>query len=229
MAEPTPVHVETGGGTGPRLLLLHGSGASGAAWTPVIERLADTALAPSWLVVDLPGHGRSGRLPAYGHEAYAAAIAQAISEVEGVPRVDLVVGHSLGGLIALTLADQSYPLTVGGVLAMAVKVRWTAAELARRAAAASRLAADPAITAAPPAGEDELATVMSRVRVPTQLVCGDRDRGIDPSDISQVLGRPVHVVTDAGHNLHTEQPATIAQLIEAALRRPDEHSETSCA
>lgn len=129
------VHVERGGRSGPSVLLLHGSGASAAVWGPVLAALARRGLGLRWITVDLPGHGRSDPLPAYDHRAYATAVAAALAPDR---HVDLVVGHSLGGLIALALADGTFGLRVGAVTAMAMKVRWTPEELAQRSALAAK-------------------------------------------------------------------------------------------
>ena len=240
------VHIERGGDRGPTVVLLHGSGATGAVWAPVLAELRGVR----WIVVDLPGHGRSGWLPSYHHRDYAAAIG-AVLDTD----IDLVVGHSLGALVALTLADT---IPVGAVTAIAMKVVWTPEQLAGRAALADRpqrifpdradalrlfakvsglpadspglasgirqtpggycLAADPHLTADPPATQEELATVMGRVTVPVRLACGDADPGIDPGDMAAVLGRDVEVIAGAGHNPHIDDPARIAALITTAAR-----------
>lgn len=240
------VYIERGGDTGPTVLLLHGSGATGAVWAPVLDELSGLR----WITVDLPGHGRSGWLPSYHHGDYAAAIGEAL----GTTDIDLVVGHSLGALVALTLADRVH---VGAVTAIAMKVVWTPEQLARRAALADRpqrtftdrddarrlfakvsglpgdspglatgirhtpagycLAADPRLTADPPATQEELAEVMDRVRVPVRLACGDADPGIEPGDMSAVLGRDVTVIPGAGHNPHIDDPAGVAALITTDL------------
>ncbi|SHL11578.1 Pimeloyl-ACP methyl ester carboxylesterase [Pseudonocardia thermophila] len=129
------LHVERGGRSGPSLLLLHGSGASAAVWGPVLAALARRGLPLRWITLDLPGHGRSERLPAYDHRSYAAAVAAALAPDR---HIDLVVGHSLGGLIALTLADGTFGIGVGAVTAMSMKVRWSPEELAKRAAFAEK-------------------------------------------------------------------------------------------
>jgi pimeloyl-ACP methyl ester carboxylesterase len=221
------VHIERGGDSGndagPTVLLLHGSGATGAVWAPVVGELSGLR----WITVDLPGHGRSEWLPSYHHRDYAAAVGKAL----GTAEIDLVVGHSLGALVALTLADGTHGLRVGGVLAIAMKVSWTPEELARRAALANRpqqnarsassatkTSNDPRLTADPPATQEELAAVMDRVRVPVRLACGDADPGIEPADMAAVLGRDVEVIAGAGHNPHIDDPARIAALITTAAR-----------
>jgi len=91
-------------GRGPALLLIHGIGDSSETWRDIIPRLAEqhTVIAP-----DLLGHGRSDKPRAdYSVAAYANAMRDLIS-VLGVDRVT-VVGHSLGGGVAMQFAYQ-YP------------------------------------------------------------------------------------------------------------------------
>jgi pimeloyl-ACP methyl ester carboxylesterase len=132
-----PVHVERGGNTGPAVLLLHGSGATSAVWTPVLREIDNSGL--RWITADLPGHGRSDWLPAYHHRDYAAALGKALDSAEiDAGEIDLVVGHSLGALIALTLADGTHGVRVGAVTAISLKVVWTPEQLSRRASQAHR-------------------------------------------------------------------------------------------
>jgi pimeloyl-ACP methyl ester carboxylesterase len=85
------------------MLLLHGLGVAGAVWQSFARRLLPdfAAVAP-----DLRGHGKSDAPPqGYEPHDYAADLAKMISEQRLAPLP--VVGHSLGALVALTLADQS--------------------------------------------------------------------------------------------------------------------------
>lgn len=113
----------------PPVLLLHGLGATGAVWDGLTSQLDRRLLAP-----DLPGHGGSPRLPEYTFEALAAAVADALDE----PGPVAVLGHSLGGVVALELASGRYGLDVSSVLAVGIKVEWSADDLARAAAMAAR-------------------------------------------------------------------------------------------
>jgi pimeloyl-ACP methyl ester carboxylesterase len=85
----------------PPVVLLHGLGVGGAVWQPFARRLLPelAAVAP-----DLRGHGQSGA-PASGFAPrdYALDLAAMIEALELAPAP--VVGHSLGALAALALAD----------------------------------------------------------------------------------------------------------------------------
>jgi pimeloyl-ACP methyl ester carboxylesterase len=90
-------------GSGDPIVLIHGAGTSGAIWGRVIAGLAESrrVVAP-----DLPGYGSS---PPIGHGFEFADVADRVAvglRKAGVkPPYDLV-GHSLGGALALTLAAR---------------------------------------------------------------------------------------------------------------------------
>ena len=89
-------------GTGPVLLLLHGLGCDHTSWDPVIGSLARryTVIAP-----DLLGHGQSAKPRAdYSIGGYANAMRDLLT-VLGIETVT-VVGHSLGGGVAMQFAYQ---------------------------------------------------------------------------------------------------------------------------
>jgi pimeloyl-ACP methyl ester carboxylesterase len=91
-------------GQGPALLLLHGIGDNSDTWQSLIPNLArdHTVIAP-----DLLGHGRSDKPRAdYSVAAYANGMRDLLS-VLGIERAT-IVGHSLGGGVAMQFAYQ-YP------------------------------------------------------------------------------------------------------------------------
>ncbi|GIM95484.1 alpha/beta fold hydrolase [Paractinoplanes toevensis] len=118
-----------GGGDGePLLLLLHGLGASGgvwAEWGPVLAQ----RWSGRWLAPDLPGHGGSAALPEYTFEALAAAVRPLVEPGT------VVLGHSLGGVVALELAARA---PVAAVVGLGIKVAWSDEELSRARALAAR-------------------------------------------------------------------------------------------
>ncbi len=98
-----------GNGRSLAVLLLHGAGGSHLDWPTGLRRpegMPDTAVyAP-----DLPGHGRSPSPGRNSISAYADVISEFITAL-GLTRVALV-GHSMGGAIALELALRQLPQVV---------------------------------------------------------------------------------------------------------------------
>ena len=88
-------------GSGPVVVLLHGSPGTSKAWSRVAERLASDfrVIAPN-----LPGYGDTTAAPAGAppDNAYAVRVVEALLAEVGPPRV--LAGHSYGGVIALRVA-----------------------------------------------------------------------------------------------------------------------------
>ena len=88
------------GGAGSPLVLVHGLAGAATNWSELVPCL----LPRHRLVVpDLPGHGASARLPRLDDLDPLAGAVAAVADAEGaVPAV--VIGHSLGAVVALRLA-----------------------------------------------------------------------------------------------------------------------------
>ena len=89
-------------GSGPAILLIHGIGDNSTTWTGVHAKLAQrfTVVAP-----DLLGHGKSDKPRAdYSAAAYANGMRDLLSVLD-IERVT-IVGHSLGGGVAMQFAYQ---------------------------------------------------------------------------------------------------------------------------
>jgi pimeloyl-ACP methyl ester carboxylesterase len=118
---------------GPVLVLLHGLGATGEVWSGLVDLVGSDWPGPV-LVPDLPGHGRSARLRRYSFGSMTAAIGAALEP----DRPTVVVGHSLGGVLGLTLASGWFGVPVPAVCGLGMKVRWTSDDLGKAAAIAAR-------------------------------------------------------------------------------------------
>lgn len=96
----TDWHVQVTG-TGPDLLLLHGTGASGHSWAGLVPLLAGYRV----IVPDLPGHGfsRAGNRARLGLDGMAGDLAALMAEQGWAPVA--VIGHSAGAALALRLAE----------------------------------------------------------------------------------------------------------------------------
>jgi len=111
----------------PLLVLLHGQGANGDVWNGM-RLLIERDWRGACLIPDLRGHGRSFHGAPYAYGTYAADVAALIG-----PDADIfLVGHSLGGAVALMLASGWFGVRVRAVMAFGIKVDWTEDELARR-------------------------------------------------------------------------------------------------
>lgn len=123
----------TGGSdSGPLLVLLHGLGATAEVFAGVEQVLAEE-WPGGWLVVDLPGHGRSSWDPPYSFTRHAEAVRSLLPRDRDL----VVVGHSMGGVVALKLADGTIPVPTAAV-AFGVKVDWPEEHVAGAARMAAR-------------------------------------------------------------------------------------------
>jgi pyruvate dehydrogenase E2 component (dihydrolipoyllysine-residue acetyltransferase) len=95
-------YLELGGGDSVPALLLHGFGADLNAWMFTQPALAQARRA---IALDLPGHGGSAKeVGAGGADSLVRAVDAAVGAL-GIERVHLV-GHSMGGAVAASLALQ---------------------------------------------------------------------------------------------------------------------------
>jgi len=130
---PADLRVHEGGSGEPLLVLLHGLGATGDVWSGWWPLLAQR-WPGRWLAPDLPGHGGSPPLAAYTFDGFAGAVAGIVRPGARV----VVLGHSLGGVVALALASGRFPVLVQAVIGLGIKVVWTDEDLDRARAVAQR-------------------------------------------------------------------------------------------
>lgn len=99
-------------GTGPTVLMLHGTTATLGVWEPIAARAGCHARV---VVLDQRGHGRSDK-PAHGYAAedFGDDLHQVITELDCAPVI--IAGHSLGARNAIVFA-AAHPELVAGVVA----------------------------------------------------------------------------------------------------------------
>ncbi|WP_020144914.1 alpha/beta fold hydrolase [Terracoccus sp. 273MFTsu3.1] len=92
------------GTAGPRIAFLHGLFGQGRNWNQIAKAVSGAEGTDArCLLVDLPDHGRSPWSQQFSLDAYADAVAATLRAV-GEGERWTVVGHSLGGKVAMVLA-----------------------------------------------------------------------------------------------------------------------------
>jgi len=126
MADIETIWCERGGVDGPLLVLLHGLGANGTVWHG-LKPFLEQQWHGRWMIPDFRGHGRSFHRAPYGFGIHASDLASLLEQDEEVT----LIGHSMGGVVALALATGIFGVRVKRVFAFGVKVDWTEAEIAK--------------------------------------------------------------------------------------------------
>ncbi len=88
-------------GQGPTIVLLHGFLASSTMWEEFIPKIAKSK---TILVIDLPGHGKSGCLSETHSMELMAEVLQSILEKHEINSVS-IIGYSMGGYVALAFVE----------------------------------------------------------------------------------------------------------------------------
>jgi pimeloyl-ACP methyl ester carboxylesterase len=110
---------DTGPDAAPALFLLHGNRDGKEMWQPLAEQLPACRV----IAADLPGHGGTA-LPAGGSMAdHVAALGDLLTALE-LPAPAAVVGHSVGGQLAIGLAAAA-PSQVGRLVVIDSALRHT--------------------------------------------------------------------------------------------------------
>jgi pimeloyl-ACP methyl ester carboxylesterase len=92
------LHARTLGETGPRVVFVHGLFGQGRNWTTIAKGLADRSRVT---LVDLPNHGHSPWTERVDYLDMAELLA---AELESCGEPATLVGHSMGGKVAMQLA-----------------------------------------------------------------------------------------------------------------------------
>lgn len=225
-------------GDGPDVLLLHGFAGTAEHWAPLLRELDVRAHV---LAVDLPGHG-TNTLPADGGGVDdTRAFLLDVLDAHGMADT-VVVGHSFGGVLALDLAAHAVRVSSVVTLGTGLPLRLhptmveqvitgeldedflgscllTDAEPAREAL----LAGFRAVRL--PARDSDLWGVGGKteatVRVPVDVLVPAADRVVSPRKgralAASLPHGTAHVLADADHYLHLDDPARLAALLAPLL------------
>lgn len=96
-----PLHVSRTDGEGVPLILLHGFGADSYGWRPLEQAMRSTR---PLIRIDLPSHGRSPLARISAFRDLSRRVVECFDSLHLDGPVNLL-GHSLGGALALSLAD----------------------------------------------------------------------------------------------------------------------------
>lgn len=87
------------------VVFIHATGFHSRCWDQVIRHLPDTFRC---VCVDVPGHGHSSAFSEVSWRTSAEAVAEGLDAIKPhVGRVSVLVGHSMGGHIAISIAASS--------------------------------------------------------------------------------------------------------------------------
>jgi pimeloyl-ACP methyl ester carboxylesterase len=92
----------------PPVILIHGAGGTHLSWPPQVRRLPGERI----YSLDLPGHGKSEGAGRQSIDEYVEDVIPFMDELK--VRAAVLVGHSMGGAVALSLALK-YPKRVLGL------------------------------------------------------------------------------------------------------------------
>jgi pimeloyl-ACP methyl ester carboxylesterase len=102
IVDGVPVHYLRWGDRGcPGIVLVHGGAAQAHWWDHVAPLLQDCCV----VALDLSGHGDSGRRDRYPTSTWAREIVE-VADHAGIAGRPVVIGHSMGGWVAITAAAE---------------------------------------------------------------------------------------------------------------------------
>lgn len=212
----------------PPVVFVSQTGTSGGAWGSVIDRMSSKALAVTY---DRPGTGSSPPRPSaepLPYSAFADELADLLDQ-RGVTEPAIIVGHSVGSLIARVFAHR-HPRRVAGM----VHVDGSIPRLRFGFGPESAAPVDGDVPGATPfdmqAGEVETIDA-AHLEVPTAVIMRTPGRwpdGWDPNlcdplwtayqrQLARQCGVPLVVALDAGHQIPNDAPRLVAHVVDEVV------------
>ena len=199
----------------PVLVLVHGFADSAATWDPLVAALGEDATVHR---SDLPGHGSRAADP--DHLSRDEAVAEIAERLRAIGTPVHLVGHSLGGYLAMTLAIR-HPELVGALSLISsgpgFRDPGARADWNRYMDRIATKAGMPASAAG--LGHQLDSLVMDHVReisAPVLQILGSKDRrySAGASYLQRVLPESRMVmVEDAGHHPQSSHPTLVADAL----------------
>ncbi|MFC0434053.1 alpha/beta fold hydrolase [Kutzneria buriramensis] len=200
----------------PAMVLLHGASANGGTWEEFAGRFGDwRRIAP-----DLRGHGRSPRAEAYSFDLFADDL-HGLLDAYDVERA-VLVGHSMGGVVAYRYAERHPERVTAMVLEEAPPPVPLGLQLAERPAGELDYdwALRPAIIAELNAPDPDWPARLAAIEAPTLIVAGGERSHLPQAEFAAMAGfmPAAELVTiDAGHLVHQHRPDDFAAAVETFL------------
>ena len=229
-------------GTGPRTaVLVHGIMSDHRAWHRVSRELVEQGFRV--VAVDLAGHGSSPRSRRYSPKAWADDVVETLQPLL-TRRPDLIMGHSLGALVASMVGDRLAPRAAvyvdpafafpGGVRGVVMKLLFAIAPRPRRSALVhwnpKWSAADVDIELATLRDWDKR-TILGlantrplvppvRLVAPTLVVLAEKSLLITDTVAARLRGQgmTVETVPGTGHTVFRDEHARFMDVVERWLR-----------
>jgi len=204
----------------PAMVLLHGAGAVGADWDPVIPAFAKDHRV---YVPDLRGHGASDWPGQYSFELMRDDV------LAFLDRLDLndvvLIGHSMGGTVAWLAAEDRPDRLRCGVLEDTPPPMPGTPPLPKRVRPDRPLPFDwnarEAIVAQVNNPDPEWWDRAAEIRLPTLIIAGGPDSHV-PQDLLAELAERIPdcrlITIPAGHHVHAERPEEFVAAVRAFLQ-----------
>ena len=204
----------------PPLVLLHGLGEGALSWAAVAPRLA---VQHRVLALDLRGHGASDWPGAYGFERMRDDVVGVLDAL-GLGEV-VLVGHSLGGVVAYLVAF-AHPGRVARLVVEDAPPPWPRGPRALPERPPGELPFDWAVVAAVAEQVDDPSMrwwpPLRELGVPLLVVGGGPTSTVPQDRLAEVVRRVPDgtlVTLDTGHDVHEQRPEAFADAVLGWLAR----------
>ena len=232
----------------PPVLLLHGAGGTHLNWPPQIRRLSGQRV----FSLDLPGHGKSEGVGRQDISEYSTAVYEFMKalKLSNAVVVGFSMGSAIALLLALKYQKRVRGLGLlgaGGKMRVADSTLELASNPATFTSAIETVVENSYSSGVDPHIKElafqqmeetrqavlyndflacdafDVMERVSKVRVPTIIICGSADRMTPPNRAEylheQIASSQLHILDGAGHMVMIERPDEVAGLLSEFLER----------